>query len=227
MKSKRIEIAPSILSADFRNLEREVKAAQDAGADRIHCDVMDGVFVPNITFGPLVVEAVKKCVSIPLDVHLMISRPEQYYNQFVDAGADILTFHAEASNDCGSLLENIRKRGVKSGITVNPDKPIDLFLPFMEKIDQILIMTVYAGYGGQKFIDDMLAKIEATAKEINRQAHTVDLQVDGGINEETALKCARKGVNVFVAGSYIFGSDDYRKKISALKLSAESGLKDV
>jgi ribulose-phosphate 3-epimerase len=227
MKSKRIEIAPSILSADFRNLEREVKAAQDAGADRIHCDVMDGVFVPNITFGPLVVEAVKKCVSIPLDVHLMISRPEQYYNQFIDAGADILTFHADASSDCGLLLDNIRKRGAKSGITVNPDKPIELFLPFIEKIDQVLIMTVYAGYGGQKFIDETLTKIEATAKAIDRQAHTIDLQVDGGINEETALKCARRGVNVFVAGSYIFGADDYRKKISTLKISAESGFNNA
>lgn len=225
MKSKRIEIAPSILSADFRNLEREVKAAQDSGADRIHCDVMDGVFVPNITFGPLVVEAVKKCVSIPLDVHLMICKPEKYYNQFIDAGADILTFHADASSNCGSLLENIRKRGVKSGITVNPDKPIDLFLPFMEKIDQILIMTVYAGYGGQKFIDETLLKIEATARAIDLQAHTIDLQVDGGINDETALQCARRGVNVFVAGSYIFGADDYRKKISTLKLSAEAGFK--
>ncbi|HEX2957600.1 MAG TPA: ribulose-phosphate 3-epimerase [Chitinispirillaceae bacterium] len=227
MKSKRIEIAPSILSADFRNLEREVKAAQDAGADRIHCDIMDGVFVPNITFGPLVVEAVKKCVSIPLDVHLMIIKPEKYYNEFIDAGADVLTFHAEAGSDCGLLLENIRKRGVKSGVTVNPDKPIDLFLPFMEKIDQILIMTVYAGYGGQKFIDETLAKIEAAAKAIDQQEHTVDLQVDGGINEETAFICARRGVNVFVAGSYIFEADDYRKKVAALRMSAESGFRDA
>jgi ribulose-phosphate 3-epimerase len=226
MRSKRIEIAPSILAADFRNLEREVKAAQDGGADRIHCDIMDGNFVPNISFGPIIVEAVKKSVKIPLDVHLMITKPERYYNEFIDAGADVLTFHADASNDCGALLEKIRGCGIKSGITVNPDKPIELFLQHLEKIDQILIMTVHAGYGGQKFIQDMLKKIQITVEHIEKQKHSIDLQVDGGINSETALLCAQQGVNVFVSGSYIFNASDYSEKISTLRLSAQSGMKN-
>lgn len=226
MKSKKIEIAPSILAADFRNLEREVKAAQDSGADRIHCDIMDGNFVPNISFGPIVVEAVKKSVTIPLDVHLMITRPEKYHNEFIDAGADILTFHAEACNDSAALLESIRKRGIKAGITVNPDIPIDLFLPYLDTIDQILIMTVYAGYGGQKFIDEMLSKVNHTADCIKKTNHQIDLQVDGGINKETAFLCAQKGVNVFVSGSYIFNAADYRERILILKQSAESGMND-
>lgn len=224
MRSRRIEIAPSILAADFRNLEREVKAAQDGGADRIHCDIMDGNFVPNISFGPMVVEAVKKSVRIPLDVHLMITKPEKYYNEFIDAGADILTFHAEACDDRAVLLENIRKRGIKSGITVNPDKPIDLFFPHLDKIDQILIMTVYAGYGGQKFIHEMLSKIQLVADRIEKENHMIDLQVDGGINQETALLCAQKRVNVFVSGSYIFNASDYRERIATLKQAAESGM---
>lgn len=216
MNTKRIEVAPSILAADFRRLEEEVKAVQDAGADRIHCDIMDGHFVPNLTFGPIIIEAVKKCVSIPLDVHLMIYHPEKYVDQFCDAGADVLMVHAEACEDLPRVLESIKTRGVKSGVAVNPDKSIDLFLPYLNKIDQILIMSVYAGFGGQKFIPQTIDKVKVVAGLIAEKYSNIDLEVDGGINNKTAKMCIDNGVNVLVAGSYVFGSDDYRKRIASL-----------
>lgn len=215
--NKKLEIAPSILSADFRTLEQEVKAVQDAGADRIHCDVMDGLFVPNLTFGPMVVEAVKKCVSIPLDVHLMICHPEKYVNQFCDAGADILMVHAEACNDLPSVLSSIKKRGVKSGVAVNPDKPLELFLPYLDMIDQVLIMSVYAGFGGQKFISETMNKVRTIAEKIALKYTNIDIEVDGGVNKDTAAICIESGANVLVAGSYIFGSNNYRERIQTLR----------
>ncbi|KMQ51121.1 Ribulose-phosphate 3-epimerase [Chitinispirillum alkaliphilum] len=224
MTAKKIQIAPSILSADFSNLEKEVKSAQDAGADRIHCDVMDGHFVPNITFGPLVVEAVKKHVTIPLDVHLMISEPEKYVDAFCDAGSDILMFHAEAVSDVGSVLQKIRKKGVKAGVTVNPDHPVDLFMDHLEIIDQVLIMSVYAGFGGQKFIQDTMKKVKSVYDEVSRRELDVDIEVDGGVNNVTAGICALNGANVLVAGSYVFGTGEYEKRISLLKQAAEENL---
>ena len=215
--SKKVEIAPSILSADFRNLEREVKAAQDAGADRIHCDVMDGHFVPNITFGPLVVEAVKKCVSIPMDVHLMISDPEKYIDAFCDAGSDILMFHAETVKDVPSVLEKIRAKGVRSGVTVNPDYPVELFTDHLDKIDQVLIMSVYAGFGGQKFMPEMMEKVKSVYEFSRKQGLDPDIEVDGGVNDLSAALCSKNGANVLVAGSYVFGSGEYEKRISLLR----------
>ncbi|MDG5813547.1 ribulose-phosphate 3-epimerase [Chitinispirillales bacterium ANBcel5] len=223
MVSKKIEIAPSILSADFRNLEREVKAAQDAGADRIHCDVMDGHFVPNITFGPLVIEAVKKCVSIPLDVHLMISDPQKYVRDFCSAGSDVLMFHAEAVDDIAPVLQNIKKQGVKTGITVNPDYPVDLFIDELDKIDQVLIMSVYAGFGGQKFMPEMKHKVKKVYTEVQKRDITIDIEVDGGVNGNSAEECALSGANVLVAGSYVFGSGEYQKRISELRELALKG----
>ena len=217
MKTKKIEVAPSILSADFRNLEREVKAVQDAGADRIHCDVMDGHFVPNLTFGPFIVEAVKKCVTIPLDVHLMMYHPEKYVNQFCDAGSDILMVHAEACDDLPAVLESIRKKGVKCGVAVNPDKPVDLFLPYLDIIDQVLIMSVYAGFGGQKFLPETMNKVKQVADLILDKYNHIDIEVDGGINNETAQTSVANGVNVLVAGSYIFGAKDYKEQIASLR----------
>jgi ribulose-phosphate 3-epimerase len=218
VKTKKIEVAPSILAADFRNLECEVKSVQDAGADRIHCDVMDGNFVPNISFGPLVVEAVKKCVSIPLDVHLMINHPQKYVNQFCDAGADILMVHAEACEDLPGVLESIKKRGVKSGVAVNPDKPVELFLPYLDKIDQILIMSVYAGFGGQMFMPETMEKVKRVAAMILENYNYIDIEVDGGINNITAQRSVASGVNVLVAGSYIFGAKDYKERIASLRI---------
>jgi ribulose-phosphate 3-epimerase len=217
VKTKKIEVAPSILAADFRNLEREVKAVQDAGADRIHCDVMDGHFVPNLSFGPFVVEAVKKCVSIPLDVHLMMYHPEKYIDQFSDAGSDILMVHAEACDDLPGVLDSIKKIGIKSGVAVNPDKPVDLFLPYLDKIDQILIMSVYAGFGGQKFMAETMEKVKRVAAMIFEKYNHIDIEVDGGINSDTAQISISNGVNILVAGSYIFGSKDYKERIASLR----------
>lgn len=197
-----------------------MKDAEQAGADRIHCDVMDGHFVPNITFGPLVVEAVKKCVSVPLDVHLMISDPGAYVDAFCNAGADVLTFHAEADCVLTEVIEAIAAHKVRVGVTVNPDKPVELFIDHLERIDQVLIMTVYAGFGGQKFIPETMAKAKAVYDRAARIGHPVDIQVDGGVNHETAGICAANGANVLVAGSYIFGSDNYRAKIEAIRQPA-------
>ena len=223
MEISNIYVAPSILSADFRILEKEVKNAEKAGADLIHCDIMDGSFVPNISFGPLVINAVKKCVSIPLDVHLMIVNPEKYIKYFHEAGADIITVHADGCPNLQSVIHNIRKYGSKVGIAVNPDKPVDLFIPYLSQIDLILIMTVFAGFGGQKFIPEVLPKIKAVYKETHRINHKVDIEVDGGINNETARICAENGANIFIAGSYVFNSSDYSQPIGDIRNAAKNG----
>jgi ribulose-phosphate 3-epimerase len=220
----KIEIAPSILSADFAHLEREVKAAQDAGADRIHCDVMDGHFVPNITFGPLVVEAVRKCVMIPLDVHLMIDNPVNYIDDFCRAGASTLIVHAETlGKNLPSAVAAIRKNGVRPGITVNPETPASMFLDNVGIFDQVLIMTVHSGRGGQKFIPEMLEKIGGVYKKITAIKRAIDVEVDGGINGETAFECAKRGANVFVAGSFVFKSPDYARSIRTIREAAQRG----
>jgi ribulose-phosphate 3-epimerase len=219
----KIEIAPSILAANFLHLERELKIAQDAGADRIHCDVMDGHFVPNLSFGPAIIETVKKSVSIPLDVHLMISNPEQYINVYCDAGADTLILHAEACKDIKDMMQQIKHLGARAGVTVNPDKNINLFLEYLGIIDQVLIMTVYAGFGAQKFLNETLSKVKAVRDEVVRRGYIVDIEVDGGIIPETAQLCAENGANVFVAGSYVFGAANYAERISSLRKAAEKG----
>jgi ribulose-phosphate 3-epimerase len=215
-----VRVAPSILSADFRFLEREVKAAQDAGADMIHCDVMDGSFVPNISFGPMVVAAVRKCVSVPLDVHLMIADPARYAGAFCDAGADILSFHAEAlggADEVRAVIAQIKARGVKAGVAVNHDKPVSLFTESLKDIDMAVIMSVYAGLGGQKFIPDALQKVSALRKLSTEMGINPDIEIDGGINEETAKACIEAGANVLVAGSYVFGGSDYRDRIRRVR----------
>jgi ribulose-phosphate 3-epimerase len=217
MSSSNIQIAPSILSADFRKLEREVKDAEAAGADRIHCDVMDGHFVPNLTFGPFIIEAVRKSVSIPLDVHLMISNPDKYIANYCSAGANILMVHAETCPDLGAVVADIRKHGVKAGAAVNPDKPIDLLLPHLDALDQVLIMTVFAGFGGQKFMPEMIPKIALMRKEIVARGLSVAIEVDGGIMHETVMPCFENGATVFVAGSYVFGGASYKDRIDAIR----------
>ncbi|MBN2037933.1 MAG: ribulose-phosphate 3-epimerase [Chitinispirillaceae bacterium] len=224
MDTKRIQIFPSILAADFSCLECEVKAAQDAGADRIHCDVMDGHFVPNLTFGPIVVEAVRRCVTIPLDVHLMMDEPQKYIDDFCNAGANALTVHAEVcGNDLPAVLDRIRGHGVRRGVSVNPDKPISLFTDHLAIIDQVLIMTVFAGFGGQDFIDGSLEKIAALYAETQKRNPSCDIEVDGGINEKTAYLVAKSGANLLVAGTYVFGHQDSQKRIQALREAAQRG----
>lgn len=224
MSEKKIIVAPSILSADFRKLEREVRAVEEAGADWIHCDIMDGRFVPNISFGPMVVEWVKKCVSLPLDVHLMIVHPEEYIKNFRDAGADTITVHAEACEDLPSVMQLIKDTGARVGVTVNPDKPVELFIPYLRDIDLVLIMSVFAGFGGQKFMEEVMAKIRGVHDEAERIGHlALDIEVDGGINGETARICAENGANAFVAGNYIFKGDDYSERIESVRNGALAG----
>jgi ribulose-phosphate 3-epimerase len=217
-----IQIAPSILSADFTCIEREVKKAQDAGADRIHCDIMDGNFVPNITFGPLMVEAVRRCVTIPLDVHLMILDPMRYVNDFCNAGASTLIVHAEVC-DVPAVAAAIRKNKVRPGVSVNPDKPVSMILQNLQVVDLVLVMTVFAGFGGQKFIPETLktiAQVHAGSLRLNLDP---EIAVDGGINDKTAEDCAACGANVFVAGSYIFGHADFAARIAALRAAGLRG----
>jgi ribulose-phosphate 3-epimerase len=221
--SKKIEIAPSILAADFLHLERELTAVEDAGADRIHCDVMDGHFVPNLSFGSSLIRAVKKCVSIPLDVHLMISNPEDYIDVYCDAGADTLIVHAEACKEIDVILHAIKRRAIRTGVTINPDKGVELFLEYLPMIDQVLIMTVYAGFGAQKFIAENISKVRKIRDEVARQGLDVDIEVDGGIIPETAGLCAENGANVFVSGSYVFGGTDYAERVRALRAAAIEG----
>lgn len=219
MSRRLCEIAPSILAADFRKLEREVKAAEDAGADRIHCDIMDGLFVPNISFGPMIVKAVKKSVSIPLDVHLMVVNPEHQIDAFVEAGADNLTVHADACSDLPGVIEKIHHSGISAGVTVNPDKPVSLCEPVIEKVDLVLIMSVFAGSGGQPFIPETMEKVQELVTIRQKRELKFSIEVDGGINKETAATSINFGVDILVSGSYIFGSGDYRTAIGNLRAS--------
>ena len=203
-------IAPSILAADFTRLGSQVEEVSGLeGVDRIHVDVMDGHFVPNISFGPLVVEAVRRATSLPLDVHLMISEPGRYYERFVAAGATGLTFHVEASSDFGGDAARIGALGARVGVTLNPATPVEALLPALPFVDLVLVMTVVPGFGGQSFRPETVEKIVRVRRELDALGRTdVDLQVDGGITEETAPIVVAAGANVLVAGSYVFGHRD-------------------
>ncbi|WP_413583498.1 ribulose-phosphate 3-epimerase [Bdellovibrio sp. HCB288] len=207
-------VAPSILSADFANLEKEVKAIAAAGADWAHVDVMDGHFVPNLTIGIPVVKALKKVSPIPLDVHLMITEPEKYIADFIKAGADYLTIHVEATKDPASVLRQITALGAKAGITLRPGTPVDSVIPLLNLCDLVLVMTVEPGFGGQSFMHDQIAKISRLRQEITKQGLNCLIEVDGGINAETAKLCHE--ADVFVAGSYVF-SQDYKTAIASLR----------
>lgn len=212
-----IKIAPSILSADFRNLEEEIKKVESGGADLVHIDVMDGHFVPNITIGPLIVKACKKATSLPLDVHLMIENPDRYIPVFAKAGADIITIHVEASKDLFEDIELIRQNNAKAGVVVNPTTPIGSVYEVLDKIDMVLIMSVNPGFEGQKFMPEALDKVRKLKKEIDTRGLIVDIEIDGGINFETAKEAIKAGANVLVAGSAIFYSDNYKETIQRLK----------
>ena len=212
-----VKIAPSILSADFSRLGEEVAAAEKAGADLIHVDVMDGHFVPNITIGPLVVKAVKKAVSIPLDVHLMIEDPDKYVKDFADSGADIITVHEEASVHLHRSIQNIKECGVKAAVSLNPATPvshIELILPY---VDMVLIMSVNPGFGGQSFIPEMLPKIKQLKDIINKNKYQIEIEVDGGVKVDNVAEVAGAGADIVVMGSAFYNSDNYAETVKAVR----------
>ena len=212
-----IKVAPSILSADFLRLGEEVKAVESAGADMIHVDVMDGHFVPNITIGPLVVSALSKITKLPLDVHLMIENPDKYIQPFAKAGAGIISIHAEASRDLEKDLGQIKQFGVKPAVVLNPKSGIKMVEKVLDKVVMVLLMTVNPGFEGQKFIPEVVAKIKELKNIIDAKKLHVDIEVDGGINLQTASEAVKAGANVLVAGSAVYWSKDYKSVIDGLK----------
>ena len=214
-----IKVSPSILSADFVNLERDIRALTPAGADYVHVDVMDGIFVPNITIGIPVVAAIRKITDLPLDVHLMIDRPIRYVDDFCKAGSDILTIHTEADTEENTLnaLKRIRENGVKAAISVKPKTSAEAVLPFLPFCDLILVMTVEPGFGGQSFMEDMMPKLKKIREYIDAQNPSCELEVDGGVNKETAMICRENGANVLVAGSAYFKASDPADFVRSVK----------
>jgi len=217
-----VRVAPSILSADFGRLADEVRAVEAAGADAIHVDVMDGRFVPNITIGPVVVRAVRAATQLPLDVHLMIVEPERYVDEFARAGADLISVHLEASPHLHRTIEHIKSLGKKASVAVNPHSPLDGLDVVLPDLDMVLLMTVNPGFGGQRFIEAVVPKIEALRATIARRGLATDVEVDGGVSPDTVARVVGAGANVLVAGSAIFGAAgrDYRGAIQALREGA-------
>jgi ribulose-phosphate 3-epimerase len=222
MTTEEIVIAPSILACDFGRLSDEIRAVTDAGADWIHVDVMDGHFVPNITIGPRIVEAVRDATQLPLDVHLMIEQPERYIESFVKSGATTVGVHVEACPHLHRTVAQIREAGARASVTINPATPASAVEPVLGDVDQVLVMTVNPGFGGQRFIPGTLAKVEVIRGWIRQRKLAVALEVDGGITEDTIGNAARAGANAFVAGTAIFGAPDYQEAITALRQTASS-----
>jgi ribulose-phosphate 3-epimerase len=211
------KIAPSILSADFAKLGEEISSVEEAGADMIHIDVMDGHYVPNITMGPLIVEAVKRITTLPLDVHLMIENPDLYIDNFANAGADMISVHAEVCPHLNRTIQHIHEQNISAGVALNPSTPIETIFWILSQIDFILIMSVNPGFGGQSFIPNSLDKICQAKKLIQEKKLNIEIQVDGGVNNNTIHDISQSGCDIFVAGSAIFGRENYQKAILELK----------
>ncbi|MEK7314529.1 MAG: ribulose-phosphate 3-epimerase [Deltaproteobacteria bacterium] len=210
-------IAPSILSADFSRLKQELASVEAAGADYIHIDVMDGHFVPNITIGPFIVEAIKRSTKVPLDVHLMIERPEDYIKSFRSAGADIITIHAEATVHLHRLVQSIKEEGAKAGVSINPGTPVEAIEEVLDCVDLVLVMSVNPGFGGQQFIPHSIGKIKKLRKMLDERGLKTILEVDGGVKVSNIKKVSMAGADMFVAGSAVFGSTNYKKTIEAMR----------
>ena len=211
------KIAPSILAADFGNLHRDCDIVNKSNADWFHLDVMDGLFVPNISFGMPVVSSIRKLTKKPLDVHLMIIEPERYIDKFVDIGSDILTVHIEATSQMNNILDKIKKSSIKSGIAINPDTPINKLEDYINKVDLICLMGVHAGFGGQKFIEKTFDRLIELKSLINSKNSSAVIEIDGGVDNTNSIKLKSLGADILVAGSYIFKSSDINKAIDSLK----------
>lgn len=220
-----MKISPSILSCDYGKIADELKCMEWCGADYMHIDVMDGHFVPNITLGAPVIKCIKKATKVPFDVHLMISEPLKYIDDFCNAGADIITFHTECDSPIDETIDKILSHGVKASLTVKPKTPVEEIFPYLDRLSMVLVMTVEPGFGGQSFMEDMMEKVTALRKEINRRGLQCEIEVDGGINEKTIAVAAAAGADVFVSGNAIFSSPDRRATIEKFKQIAQENFK--
>ena len=216
-----MKISPSILSCDYGKIAEELKDMELAGADYMHIDVMDGHFVPNLTLGAPVIKCIRKATDVPFDVHLMISDPLKYIDDFCDAGADIITFHTECDSPIDETIDKILSRGVKASLTVKPKTPVEDIFPYLDKLSMVLVMTVEPGFGGQSFMEDMMAKVSALRNEINSRGLDCEIEVDGGINEKTIAVAAAAGADVFVSGNALFSSVDRKAAVEKFKAIAE------
>lgn len=212
-----IKLSPSILSADFSNLSKDIKAVENVGAELLHIDVMDGHFVPNITIGPLILDSIKDKTSLPLDVHLMIEKPDNYISKFAEAGADLLTVHVEACTHLHRTIQNIKSHGVKVGVSLNPATSLNTIEEVLHELDMVLIMSVNPGFGGQKFIESSLKKISKLKRMIDESGKNIDIEVDGGVKVDNVSKIIKAGANVIVAGSAVFGGNSIKDNVLAFK----------